>query len=273
MRGQLLNQQMNVFLLPSYLALSITFLLAAGCADTSDAMQRDSGAINADANAVTCPAGESLALTLRTDDGVDLVADLYPTQNPTGAPAVIFLHMIPPSNSKANYPVAFAEAFQNRGFTVLNLNRRGAPGSGGVANEAYTGPAGKLDAKAAYDYLTNECGISGYSMIGASNGTTTITDFAIFAAETASIQAPASLIYLSGGPYTESQNSISVTSASMPASAFFAYPSAEAAWNLGIETIAPAGWRFTEYAPGTHGTGLITSNPEITDALLNFLDP
>ncbi len=248
------------------------FALVAACVSNDAAPVTDSAPPVSDSAAVACPAGESLAIDLTTDDDVVLIADLYVSQNPLGGPAVILLHMIPPSNTKANYPVAFAEALQDRGFTVLNVNRRGAPGSGGNAMDAYVGPLGKLDAKAAYDYLKSECGMSWYSIIGASNGTTTTVDFAVHAAETATIDVPASIIGLSGGSYTESQNSIAGNMVSLPAGALFAYPSSEATWNEGIQGIAP-NWEFIEYSPGAHGTGLITTNPEITDAILDFLDP
>jgi len=227
-------------------------------------------ALDAPPASTGCPAGDAVAIDLVADDGVGLIADLYPSASPEDGKAVILLHMIPPSNSKANYPVAFAETLQTAGFTVLNVNRRGAPGSGGTASDAYTGPSGKLDAKAAYDYLVGECKIGSYSLIGASNGTTTVVDFAVFAATTDGIDAPQEIVGLSGGPYSENQNVIADNLANLPARALLAYPAAEAGWNEGIKTLSP-NWSFIEYAPGAHGTGLISSNPEITDSLLEFL--
>lgn len=114
-----------------------------------------------------------------TDDGVELVADLY-TTGTTGAPAVILLHMIPPQNDRANYPAGFIEALRARGLTVLNLNRRGAAGSGGVAKEAYKGDKGWLDVKAARDLLlAHPCAPPRHrvALVGASNGTTSALDF------------------------------------------------------------------------------------------------
>lgn len=86
------------------------------------------------------------------------------------------------------------------------------------------------------------------------------------------LMAPAALVALSGGSYTENQNSISEKLSALPTRAFFAYPAGEASWNEGIAAIAST-WEFVEYAPGAHGTGLITSNPEIHEALEGFLAP
>ena len=71
------------------------------------------------------------------------------------------------------------DALVERGFTVLNVDRRGAGDSGGVAREAYTGPNGRLDAVAARAFLLDSaCGVAPdrIAFVGASNGTTTIVD-------------------------------------------------------------------------------------------------
>ncbi len=214
-------------------------------------------------------------VTLQTDDGVELIADLY-TTGTTGNPGVILLHMIPPSNSKANFTTAFIEPLVARGFNVLNVNRRGAPGSGGVATDAYTGPNGKLDAKAAYDFLIahqSATPSTAIAVVGASNGTTTTTDFSVFAAGVRSTDQPAALVFLSGGSYTENQNSMKDNLTALSNHPiYFAYPPGESAWNIGIQGFAPANWTFTQYSPGAHGTGLFASNPEVITDVINFID-
>ncbi len=250
-------------------ALASFVVFAACSSDGPSSSPVDATQQSGDSTVLGCKVGETQELTLRTDDGVALAADLY-VSSTSNSPAVILLHMIPPSNSKANYPPAFAQALQSRGITVLNVNRRGAPGSEGVAVDAYTGPSGKLDAKAAYDFLTSQCGASSYAIVGASNGTTTAIDFAVFAAEADGIDAPEAIVALSGGPYTESQNRISDKLSSLPNAAYFAYPESEAAWNIGIRSLNSS-WLFQSYSPGAHGTGLLSSNPEIVGTIVEFL--
>lgn len=221
---------------------------------------------------VSCDPGVSREVALETDDGVRLIAD-FDTPAAIGDTAVILLHMIPP-NTKANYPKSFRDELTKRGHVVISVNRRGAPGSDGVAEEAYTGPKGKLDAKAGYDTLFGACsGLKRYAVVGASNGTTTALDFTLFAAGDAGVRAPTALVFLSGGPYTESQNKIAdnlEALASIPN--FLAYPPGEAEWNDGIAALKPAGWTFHEYQPGAHGTHLFESNPEVPGEVADFLD-
>ncbi len=246
-----------------------SFVVFAACSSDSPSSSPVDATQSGDSTALGCSIGETMELTLHTDDGVALAADLY-VSSTLNSPTVILLHMIPPSNSKANYPPAFAQAIQSRGMTVLNVNRRGAPGSEGVAVDAYTGPSGKLDAKAAYDFLRTQCGSSSYAIVGASNGTTTAIDFAVFAGETDGVDAPQAIVALSGGPYTESQNRISDKLSSLPNAAYFAYPESEAMWNIGIRSLNSS-WLFQSYSPGAHGTGLLSSNPEIVGTLVEFL--
>ncbi len=247
------------------------FLSVIACGGDSKSSSTVDTGISGDAVGSGCLAGEKQEIHLVTEDGIDLIADLYPAQNHEGGKSVILLHMIPPSNSKANYPESFAKEFQDLGYTVINVNRRGAPGSGGNASDAYNGPLGKLDAKAAYEYLKQECGVGSYAMIGASNGTTTMIDFAVFAGQTEGIDSPTALVALSAGTYTEKQNSVVKSKSILPSRAFFAYPASEADWNEGI---APAfgDWKFSEYDPGAHGTRLFESNPEIVSTIVQFIE-
>lgn len=224
------------------------------------------------AEPVTCDPGVSREIALETDDGVRLIAD-FDTPAAIGETGVILLHMIPP-NTKANYPASFRSLLTGRGHVVINVNRRGAPGSEGVAEEAYTGPNGKLDAKAGYDTLFGACsGLKRYVIVGASNGTTTALDFTLFAAGDAGVRAPTALVFLSGGPYTENQSKVADNLETLGAiPAFLAYPPGEAEWNDGIAALAPAQWSFHEYQPGAHGTHLFESNPEVPGEVADFID-
>lgn len=224
---------------------------------------------------VSCTAGGPFARTLATDDGVELIADWYSTGN-VGDPGVILLHMIPPANTKDNYPAEFIDPLVARGFQVLNVNRRGAPGSSGEATEAYQGDNGKFDALAARDYLVGHpCAVPGgaIAVVGASNGTTTALDFAMYGASQADIDQPAAMVFLSGGQYTENQYSIAASLAELSAIPIqFAYPSAEATWNDGVEALGVGVWSFVEYAPGDHGTRLFSAAPDSIGGVIDFLD-
>jgi hypothetical protein len=255
--------------------LVVALVLTAACTSDDAPANADAAAGNADAPAGACSAETVANITLTTDDGVDLVADSY-TTGTVGDPGVILLHMIPPGNSKANYPATFIDPLVARGFNVINVNRRGAPGSGGTATEAYLGPNGKFDAKAGYDYLVaHACATPAASIavVGASNGTTTTVDFSVYAASEASVEQPAALVFLSGGAYTESQNTISGNIDALDDHPIWlGYPTAEAAWNLGVEAIAPQTWQFTEYSPGSHGTLLFGSDSDSITDVIDFLD-
>ena len=222
-----------------------------------------------------CVAAGPQARTLTTEDGVELIADLY-TTGTVGDPGVILLHMIPPSNTKDNYPATFIEPLVARGLQVINVNRRGAPGSGGVASDAYLGDNGKYDALAARDFLVGHpCAVpsDAIGVIGASNGTTTALDFAVYAAERAEIDQPAAMVFLSGGSYTENQHTVAESLAQLSAvPVHFAFPSAEAAWNRDIEALGVGAWSFVEYNPGDHGTRLLDAAPTSGPDAIDFLD-
>jgi pimeloyl-ACP methyl ester carboxylesterase len=203
-----------------------------------------------------------------TDDGVTLAADLY-TSGDRGGPAVILLHMIPPSNDRTNYPAAFIEALRSRGLSVLNVDRRGAGDSGGVATEAYQGPNGKLDAKAAAAFLAahacafdpNRVGIA-----GASNGTTTALDYTVIAAP-----APKALVFLTAGTYTENNNRIRDQRAKLdPIPILFVYSTQERAFSAAQQTGAASAWEFEEYANGDHGTRMFAARSESIERVAEF---
>jgi hypothetical protein len=223
-----------------------------------------------------CTAAGPVDVTLTTEDGVELIAQFY-TPGVVGAPGVILLHEYPLYFTMASYPATFITNLTDRGFNVINVNRRGATGSGGVVEDAFWGPLGKWDARAGYDYLvSHSCTTTATAIgvVGASNGTTTAVDFSVWAASDAAAEQPAVLVFLSGDTYTESQNTLS---GSMDAldnhPILFVYPAAEAAWNNTIEALpAPETWEFQEYSGEAHGTALFSAHPDSIGRVGDFLD-
>lgn len=214
---------------------------------------------------------EVAAINLTTDDGVELIADLYIPGQSTGT--VVLLHMIPP-NDKSNFPAPFiALLAEDHGLNVINVNRRGAPGSGGEAADGYLGDKAHLDAKAAIDYMSDHACANGTVMIvGASNGSTGALDMALYASQQPGYEPPARMVFMSAGTYTENQTSLEAnldTLGLIPI--LFAYPAGEAAWNEAVQVYAPPAWSFVEYAGGTHGTGLFSSNPESLAAVADYV--
>ncbi len=223
-----------------------------------------------------CVAAGPVDVTLTTEDGVELIAQFY-TPGVVGAPGVILLHEYPLYFTMASYPATFITNLTDRGFNVINVNRRGATGSGGVVEDAFWGPLGKWDARAGYDYLVSHpctTTATAIGVVGASNGTTTAVDFSVWAASDAAAEQPAVMVFLSGDTYTEAQNTIS---GSMDAldnhPILFVYPAAEAAWNNTIEALpAPETWEFQEYPGAAHGTALFSSHPDSVGRVGDFLD-
>lgn len=202
-------------------------------------------------------------IELTTRDDVQLVADAY--RGPAGAPAVLLLHMIPPANDRTTWPASFIASLQAEGWWVVALDRRGAGESGGVAQEAYLGPNGRYDAEAAALWLEAE-GAGDLAILGASNGTTTALDYALWAGE-ADRPVPVALGFMTGGTYTEAQNEVS----SLTVPAVFTYSTAERAWSVDQQSGAPESWVFHEYANGDHGTRMFDAEPSVADDLIAFL--
>ncbi|MEM6928352.1 MAG: hypothetical protein AAF602_15570, partial [Myxococcota bacterium] len=195
---------------------------------------------------VPAPTSDVEVVTLQTSDGVALQADYYGTDP---APAFVLLHMIPPSNDRTNWPRSFVDALQAEGWAALVVDRRGAGGSEGTARDAYEGPNGRLDADAAVAFLT-ERGHGPIALIGASNGTTSILDYATWAGEN-DRPAPVALGFMTGGGYTENQTAMSELSG-IPS--VFTYSTAEATWSEQQRGLDDGNWSFLEYPGGAHGT-------------------
>lgn len=242
-------------------------LLASACTSlkTDDrASPEDSGDSTApdDTGDYTPPPVEVISLT--TEDGVSLAADWY--DNAAGSTGLLLLHMIPPSWDRTSWPPDFIESLVDDGFAVLALDRRGAGASGGNAVDAYEGDLGVNDAYAAVDYMVAG-GHDRVVVIGASNGTTTLLDYAT-GAGAAGRPDPDALIFMSGGTYTENNSRLR---ASTGANLLFIYPSSEAAWNEEQRLNDPGTWSFAEYADGAHGTRMFDAVPTVRDDMRTFL--
>ncbi len=187
---------------------------------------------------------------LQTDDGITLRADYTPAANPS-RPAVVLVHMIPPNFDRTSWPEAFVQLLATEDWSVLAIDRRGAGESDGDAVDAYQGPLGRLDVAAAVGKLVAD-GAGDIVLIGASNGTTSVADYASDAAAEG-WTPPTATGFLSAGPYTENQQAIG----DMPVRpSFFMYENSdrERSWAEGIEPDAPDAWEFWFYDPGAHGT-------------------
>src|SRR3712207_3219191 len=95
-------------------------LLAAACAGPKDSVPTPT----TPTTPVTgCDGAESGVITLETRDGLSLEADWLPPPS-CGAPGVVLLHMIPPSNDRTNWPRSFRRALNEAGFGVISVDRR-----------------------------------------------------------------------------------------------------------------------------------------------------
>jgi predicted alpha/beta-fold hydrolase len=224
----------------------LALTLALACTDTSS--NTDEG-VDSPGEEPEWMAPTGGVVTVETRDGVTLEADYLPSA--TQGPAIVLLHMIPPGNTRADWPDSFQEALGAQGWSVMAVDRRGAGGSGGDAVDAYQGEAGKYDVEACVKRLVDD-GYAQIAIIGASNGTTSMVDYAVWA-EGESLPVPLGLAYMSGGAYTESQNQMeSVPQVPMA----FLYPPNEAGWSEGNQDLDPGTWRWHSYENGDHGTRL-----------------
>lgn len=220
-----------------------------------------------------CANADAEVVTLTTEDGIALEADFY-TSGVAGSASVILLHMVPPANDRTNYDIAFIQLLRDRGLAVINVDRRGAGGSGGVAEEAYFGPNGKWDVKAAYDFLAgHSCGfdMSRVAIVGASNGTTSALDFTIYT-QTEAEEVPAVLVFLTGGGYTEAQNRINNNRPLLNLlPILFVFSTAEADWSAQFVADEGPQWMFHEYTDGDHGTFMFQRRPDAMARVADFI--
>ncbi len=245
----------------------------AGSASSSHGVpdgDEEAGEVGAEPGSGSCDT-EARAVKFTTSDGVELEADFRPSGR-TGGKALILLHMIPPGNDRTNFTPEFIDAAAAAGYTVLNVDRRGAGGSQGTPGDAYEGPSGRLDAVAAVGFLGgSSCAVapSDIAIVGASNGTTTALDYTVEAAES---ERPGALVLLSPGTYSENQHRVADEASVLSAiPMFMGYPDSERAWPQSVRSLDQGGWEFHEYAGGQHGTRLFTSSPESIQDIVQFL--
>jgi pimeloyl-ACP methyl ester carboxylesterase len=212
--------------------------------------------------ACATPAGE---VAVVTRDALTLAADFRPGPR-CGGPAALLLHMIPPAHDRSDWPVDLRDDLVAAGLAVLALDRRGAGGSEGDPEDAYLGPRGWLDAHAAARFLRDE-GYGDLVVLGASNGTTTMIDYAA-RAQGEGLALPAALGFFSGGPYTEAQTPMARVP---PIPALFAFPPQERDWSLAQRPLDPGSWAFHEYPGGGHGTAILDAAPRSRVDLLEFV--
>lgn len=211
---------------------------------------------------VTPPGAELVELTTRDD--VTLVADWYDS-GVSGSPAFVLLHMIPPNNDRTNWPANFIDRLVEQGWSALVVDRRGAGASGGEAIEAYEGPNGKHDVEAATAFLQDR-GAGELAIIGASNGTTSMLDYTVWA-PTEGLPEPVAVGLMTGGTYTENQNPMSALP-QIPA--VFTYSTAERGWSEAQRPLDPGTWSFLEYEGGAHGTQMFDAKPKVKGDLVDF---
>ena len=223
--------------------------LVCSCAETppDDETSDDTGADTGTTPVWTAPEGGVIELLTR--DGVTLAADYYPAPSPERG-AVVLIHMHPPGGfTRADWSQDLIAAYEAEGLTVLAFDRRGAGDSEGDPNDAWFGEWGRYDVESAVLRATDD-GYAGVQLVGASNGTASMIDYAAWS-EGEGLPVPTALVYLTGGSYTETNTQMNAVPI-LPSS--FIYGQAEDAWSESVATSAPAEWSFHEIADGAHGT-------------------
>lgn len=193
--------------------------------------------------------------TLETRDGVALKADLHLAE--AGAPGVVLLHMIPPHFERSSWPSSFRGELTSRGYNVCVPDRRGAGESKGEPKEAYEGEKGRYDVEACVKRLQAH-GLGKLAVLGASNGTTSMIDYADWAASEG-LPVPVLLGFLTGGGYTETNTPIAKV-AKIPA--VFTYSVEEREWSHAQKAVNKD-WVFHEYPGGEHGTKMFEAKPTV----------
>ena len=158
-----------------------TLFLLFGCAESSQNPPPGSGDNTAtdtgDPAAWTPPEGGVISLLTR--DGVTLAADYYPapSRERGGDP-----HPHAPARrlDARDWPPELVSAYTDAGLAVLAFDRRGAGDSEGDPDDAWLGECGRYDVEAAVLRVTTD-GYVGAQLVGASNGTASMIDYAAWA--------------------------------------------------------------------------------------------
>lgn len=203
-------------------------------------------------------------VTLSTRDGVDIAADYYAASG-DDRPLVVFVHMDPTGSwNRDNWPGEVLQPLVDADYHLMVIDRRGAGDSTGVASEAFE------TVKGAYDIEAAVLGVDGFSelmLVGASNGTTSVLDYAALAG-TEGWTAPSAFVMLSAVGATTNNHAI----ADMPAlPGWFGYPASEADNNAPWQEADPGEWSFTLYDPGAHGTRMFAEAPDCAPELTAWL--
>ena len=209
--------------------------------------------------------GDPVALS--TEDGICLVGDYYVASS--GNPGVVLLHMTPTSWDRKSWSIDFVRRVHAEQWHVLNLDRRGAGDSDGEPEDAFNGDGGRKDVDAAVSFLVEQ-GASSISLISASNGSTSALDYAVWARDNARVE-PVSLVMMSGGSYTENQNSISRL-AEMETPTLFQADDEDGLWfEENFDALNPGDWDYIEYPGAGHGSQMLDETPEVGDDILDFV--
>lgn len=219
-----------------------------------------------DPNAAAADGAELVTMTAR--DNVCLAADWYVAGN--GAPALVLLHMVPPENTRADWPSDFIGRLGDQGWSVLAVDRRGAGDSGGHAEDAYTGVTARYDPEAAIGWIA-DAGGGETAFLSASNGTTAMLDYTLWGRSNGGVK-PVALGFMTGGSYTENQNSMDKL-VDMELPSVFTFSSAERGWSIDQQDRGEPEWTFHEYPDGDHGTRMFQAAPEVMDDLVAFYEP
>lgn len=225
-----------------------------GAASDAEPMDVTADGSGADVALEPCNRTERI-VTFETADGVALRADYLPGET-SDSPAIVLVHMIPPSWDRTSYPPRVRDALGATGAAVLNVDRRGAGDSEGVAIEAYEGDGGRLDVEAAVSFLMADesCRVDPdrIGLVGASNGTTSVMDYAV--AHGNDLPDAAGIAWLSPGGYTENQHSVADNTAVLNAMPILiVYPDDEP-WSDQFSDNTPEPWTLLRIVGGAHGT-------------------
>lgn len=215
--------------------------------------------------------GPEATIELTTADGLALRADLTPGPAADRG-AVVLFHMRPPAHHRGEYPPRVRQALAALGVTVLNVDRRGAGDSEGDPDDAARDPGARLDMEAAVLTLLDPalaCPVdrSRLVLVGASNGTAAVMDYAV--ARDDALPAPAGLAWLSPGTYTEGQHTVADNRALLEAlPMLWLFPTTEP-WARDFLSGAPTSWTLVERGEA-HGTDMFDGG-ELEAATLSDL--
>lgn len=245
-------------------------LLACGGGDPSDPTTGTTAGTS-DVGGEPC-AGDESVVTFETSDGVTLEADDMMASE-TGRPALVLFHMIPPFFDRTSWPKRIRNKFYELDIHVLNVDRRGTGGSGGVPEDAYFGDGALWDAEAAVSWLVSDdrgCAIDPDRLImfGASNGTTTTLDYTF--GHAGDLPDVAGLAWLSPGDYTEAQNDIDDKRKKLEnVSMRWLYPENEPYADDFVDG-APDTWQFSRRGM-QHGTDMFDEDTLEDDTVADLL--